>query len=44
MIDWLWKAFTEGLEITCVYLLMLAFAASCLVAVVIGLAVYGLLH
>jgi hypothetical protein len=44
MIDWLWKALTEIIEIGCVYLLMLGFALSCLAAVIVGLAVYGLVR
>jgi hypothetical protein len=44
MIDWLWEAFTEVIEIGCVYLLILAFALSCLLAVIVGLMVSGLVH
>ena len=44
MIDWLWEAFTEIVELSCVYLLVLGFAFSCLLAVIIGLALYGLVR
>ncbi len=44
MIDWLWEAFTEVIEIGCVYLLVLGFSLGCLLAVVVGLAVYGLVR
>ena len=44
MIDWLGDAITEIIEIGCVYLLVLGFSSGCRLAVVVGLAVYGLVR